>query len=173
MLLLVLFATVFGRSSIWGSLDYRGLDVRDWESGLEEAARREMPLMVFFMQENVIDDSAHKLLDFNNDPGYFKRTSKFVVVVADDSDEVCKDLFAEYGLQKEHYPKLAFYHWNGNRYELKDEPKDFWYEDSFDITDAMENVLDLVDAGVVPAAKPKPAPAPEAAPAEPEAKSEV
>ena len=47
-------------------------------------------------------------------------------------------------------PKFVFYHFNGLRIKYKGEPADLNYSDSFELTDAMESVLDLFEAGYVP-----------------------
>ena len=77
---LLCVVNTYALSGIWSGLDYRGLRVRNWNDGLAEAGRREMPMMVIFMKSNVIDQGTHKLLGFSSDSDYLKRSERFVVV---------------------------------------------------------------------------------------------
>ncbi|EDR27292.1 hypothetical protein EDI_339360 [Entamoeba dispar SAW760] len=150
----LLLAFAFARSSMWSSMDYKGLNVRDWENGLLEAKRREMPIMVIYLQSNVIDDAIRKVLDFNQDESYMKRTSKFVVVVADDSDPIFTETFGESEeVKTKGFPKVVFYHYNGMKFNFKNESPNYQYDDSFDLTDAMEDVLDIFEEGIIPQKK--------------------
>ncbi|KAL7714277.1 Thioredoxin domain-containing protein [Entamoeba marina] len=145
MILFALFVAVFARSSVWGSVDYKGLNVRDWETGLQEAQRREMPLLVIFLQSNVINDAFHKLMSFTQDKSFMQRTKSFIVVVADDTDDVYNLVFNEDNNSGE-YPKVAFFDYNVNKISFSEESADFHYDDSFDVLDAMELVLDVFES---------------------------
>ncbi|ELP93337.1 hypothetical protein EIN_057220 [Entamoeba invadens IP1] len=153
LLFLSLLVLALSRSGIWGGLDYQGLRVRDWENGLEEARRREMPLMVIFLKSTTIDGAIRHVLSFNQDDSYMKRTKQFVVVVADDTDNVWKEYFGPSEEVQKDYPKILFFHYNGAKYDVSGERPTFNYEDSFELTDKMEEVLDMFEDGVIPEKK--------------------
>ena len=150
IVLLLFIALVNGRAVLWKAMDYHGLNVRSWEDGIEEAQRREMPLMVFFLESTKVDGAIRKIHEFTEDKAWMKRTSKFIVVTADDTDDIFTQTLGDYESVEQPYPKICFYHYNGNQFHVSNEHKNYVYEDSFDLTDVMEDVLDRFEDGYVP-----------------------
>ena len=151
--LMLLVAFVNGRAVLWNAMDYHGLNVRSWENGLEEAQRREMPLMVIFLESTKIDGAIRKVYEFVEDKAWFKRTSKFIIVTADDTDDIFTETLGPYDKVEQPYPKICFYHYNGAQFHVDGENKNYVYEDSFELTDVMEDVLDKFESGFVPEKK--------------------
>lgn len=153
ILFLTLVAFINARAVLWNAMDYHGLNVRSWEKGLEEAQRREMPIMVMFLESTKIDGGIRRIYEYVEDKAWFKRTSKFIVVTADETDDIFTQTLGEYSSVPQPYPKVTFYHYNGVQFHVDDENKDYVYADSFDLMDVMESVLDKFESGYVPEKK--------------------
>ena len=153
ILLIFILTQVNSRAVLWNAMDYKGLNVRSWENGLIEAARREIPIMVIFLESTRVDGGIRKVYGFIEDKAWFEKTKKFVVVTADDTDDIFTQTLGEYEKVPQPYPKITFFHYNGIQFDIPSMKKDFVYEDSFELNDVMDDILDKFEDGYVPEKK--------------------